>query len=107
MNDKRISTQGAIGLLLAIAVAEAVPVSAEMRDQPAAQEQRGSATSGTPEFHVGEREIVATKAQRDDLGLKWFPDGNLGMVQAGAEVRLYGANGQSPVCVTGTREQPL
>jgi len=67
----------------------------------------GTRADDTPTFNVGEREIVATKSQRDALGLKVFHDGNLGMVQAGAEVRLYGANGRNPVRVTGTREQPL
>lgn len=67
----------------------------------------GTFAADTPEFNVDEREIVATKSQRDHLGLKWFHDGNLGMMQVGTEVRLYGANGQSPVRVTGTREQPL
>jgi hypothetical protein len=67
----------------------------------------GTFADDTSEFNVGEREIVATKSQREVLGLKWFHDGNLGMVQTGAEVRLYGANGQSPVRVTGTRGQPL
>jgi len=47
MNVKRTSTQGAIGLLLAIVVAEVAPVSAEQRDLPAAQAHRGSATSDT------------------------------------------------------------
>jgi len=67
----------------------------------------GTFATDTPAFSVGEREIVATKSQRDDLGLKWFHDGNLGMVQTGTEVQLYGANGQSPVRVTGTMGQPL
>lgn len=67
----------------------------------------GTRAADTLDFKVGEREIVATKSQRDALGLKWFHDGNLGMVQAGAEVWLYGANGPKPVRVTGTQGQPL
>lgn len=67
----------------------------------------GTFAAGAPEFKVGERETVATRSQRDALGLKWFHDGNLGMVQAGTEVWLYGANGPKPVRVTGTKGQPL
>lgn len=62
---------------------------------------------GSPTFTVGERETLATKAQRDALGLKWFPDGNLGIVQTGQRVQFYGANGASPVRVTGTLQDPL
>ena len=61
----------------------------------------------TPVFIVGEREVVATKEQREALGLKWFIDGNGGVLTSGDEVRLYGANGREPVRVTGTRENPF
>ena len=44
-----------------------------------------------PEFRVEEREIVATKSQRDALGLSWFPDGNFGMVQG--DHHKYGPGG--------------
>lgn len=64
-------------------------------------------STDTPQFMVGEREIVATKPQRDAMGLKWFHDGNLGLVQAGTEVWLYGANGPKPVRVAGTKAEPL
>ena len=60
-----------------------------------------------PAFIVGEREVVATKEQRDALGLKWFIDGNGGVLARGDEVRLYGANGREPVRVTGTRRNPV
>lgn len=60
-----------------------------------------------PEFKVEEREIVATKSQRDALGLNWFPDGNIGMLQVGTEFLLYAANGQNPVRVAGAKGQPL
>jgi len=36
-----------------------------------------------PPFVVGAREVVTTKAQREALGLKWFFDGNLGVVKDG------------------------
>ena len=63
---------------------------------------------GSPTFTVGDRETIATKAQRDVLGLKWFPDGNLGIVQTtGQRIQFYGANGASPVRVTGTPKDPL
>lgn len=61
----------------------------------------------SPEFNVGPREVVATKAQRDALGLKWFMDGTLGAMKSGDEVQLYGANGSKPVRVTGTPQNPL
>ena len=61
-----------------------------------------------PTFTVGERETLATPAQRQTLGLKWFPDGNLGIVQTtGQRVQFYGANGASSVRVTGTPQAPL
>ena len=61
-----------------------------------------------PTFTVGERETLATPAQRQALGLKWFPDGNLGIVQTtGQRVQFYGANGASSVRVTGTPQAPL
>lgn len=60
-----------------------------------------------PAFSVGEREVVATKAQRDALGLKWFIDGNGGVLACGDKVLLYGANGREPVRVSGTRENPI
>ncbi len=60
-----------------------------------------------PAFVAGEREVVATKEQREALGLKWFIDGNGGVLTRGDEVRLYGANGRGPVRVTGTRGNPL
>lgn len=52
-----------------------------------------------PAFTVGEREVVATKKQRDATGLKWFIDGNLGVLKDGNRIRLYGANGSKPVRV--------
>ena len=61
----------------------------------------------SPEFNVGEREIVVTKPQRDALGLRWFMDGNLGVLRAGDQVQLYGANGPKPVRVTGTPQNPF
>ncbi|MEI8316076.1 MAG: hypothetical protein WCG79_11580 [Verrucomicrobiota bacterium] len=58
---------------------------------------------GSPAFTVGDREIVATKAERDSLGLQWFIDGNLGvLLKASNQVQLYGANGSKPVRVTGS-----
>jgi hypothetical protein len=63
--------------------------------------------AGDPEFRVEEREIVATQSQRDALGLSWFPDGNVGMVQGDSDVWLYAANGSNPVRVAGARGQPL
>lgn len=60
-----------------------------------------------PEISVGEREIVATKERRDALGLKWFIDGNLGVIRRGNEVLMYGANGSRPVRVTGTVDNPF
>jgi len=60
-----------------------------------------------PALIVGEREVIATKEQRDALGLKWFIDGNGGALTSGDEVRLYGANGRDPVRVTGTRGNPF
>ncbi len=53
-------------------------------------------------FEVGEREIIATKQQRDALGLKWYVDGNLGVIKSGDRYVMYGANGSSPYRVTGT-----
>lgn len=60
-----------------------------------------------PDFRVAEREVVATRSQRDALGLSWFPDGNVGMAQGDANLWLYAANGSNPVRVGGTRGQPL
>ncbi len=60
-----------------------------------------------PDFTVGEREVVATKEERDDLGLKWFMDGNLGVLKAGDKFQFYGANGSKPVRVTGPPDNPL
>ena len=60
---------------------------------------------GSPAFTVGDREIVATKAERDSLGLQWFIDGNLGvLLKASNQVQLYGANGSKPVRVTGSSQ---
>ena len=61
----------------------------------------------SPRFTVADREVVATKEQREALGLKWFVDGNLGMEKTGQQLRLYGANGGSSVRVTGTPERPF
>jgi len=66
-----------------------------------------SSSDEVPDFTVGEKEVVATKGQRDALGLKWFIDGNGGVLTRGDEVRLYGANGRDPVRVTGTRNNPV
>ena len=66
-----------------------------------------SVSAEVPDFVVGEREVIATKEQRDALGLKWFIDGNGGVLTSGDEVRLYGANGRDPVRVAGTREDPF
>lgn len=60
-----------------------------------------------PVFTVGEMEIVATKKQRETLGLNWFIDGNLGVVKHQNQVQLYGANGSKPVRVTGTLQNLL
>ena len=62
-----------------------------------------ASAADVPAFGVGEREVVATKEQRDVLGLKWFIDGNGGVLASGDTVQLYGANGRDPVRVTGTR----
>lgn len=58
-------------------------------------------------FDVGQQEVVATKAQRDGLGLKWFVDGNLGVLKRDAQYVMYGANGSRPARVTGTAASPL
>jgi len=60
-----------------------------------------------PACIVGERVVIATKEQRDALGLKWFMDGNCGVLTSGDDVRMYGANGREPVRVTGNRGNPL
>ena len=60
-----------------------------------------------PAVIVGAREDILTKEQRDTRGLKWFIDGNGGVLIRGNEVRLYGANGREPVRVTGPRENPF
>ena len=60
-----------------------------------------------PAVIVAAREDILTKEQRDTRGLKWFIDGNGGVLIRGNEVRLYGANGREPVRVTGTRENPF
>lgn len=57
-------------------------------------------------FSVGKREVVTTKELRDTLGLKWFIDGNMGVVKMGNKVQFYGANGHTPVRITGTLEKP-
>lgn len=67
----------------------------------------GALSAESPAFTVGEREVVATREQREALGLKWFIDGNGGVLASGDVVRLYGANGREPVRVTGSRENPL
>lgn len=68
----------------------------------------GCVCAGEPDlFTAGDREVVATKEQRDANGLKWFMDGNLGVLRAGDHVQLYGANGSQPVRVTGTQQNPL
>ena len=60
-----------------------------------------------PNVVVGEREVVNTKAQRDALGLKWFVDGNFGVLMDEDKYLFYGANGSLPVRTTGTRENPF
>jgi len=60
-----------------------------------------------PTFSVGEKEVIASKSHREALGLKWFIDGNIGVVRQGDTIHLYGANGSSPVRVTGTRAAPI
>ena len=66
-----------------------------------------SISAEVPAFIVGEREVIATKEQRDALGLKCFMDGNVGVLTSGDEVQLYGANGREPVRVIGRRADPL
>lgn len=68
---------------------------------------------------LGDREVVATKQQRDALQLNWFMDGNIGALAIGrskSEERLptgsfklnwYGANGSKPVRISGTVAKPL
>ena len=58
-----------------------------------------------PAFTIGDREVVVTKEQRNALGLKWFIDGNGGVLTSGDEVQLYGANGKDPARVTGTQDR--
>jgi hypothetical protein len=64
-------------------------------------------SSEVPAFTVGEREVMMTEDQRERLGMKWFVDGNAGVLVRGDEVRFYGANGREPVCFIGTRENPF
>jgi hypothetical protein len=66
-----------------------------------------SFSAEVPAFIVGEREVIATKEQRDALGLKCFMDGNVGVLTSSDDVRLYGANGREPVRVIGRRGNPL
>ena len=53
---------------------------------------------------VGPQEIVLNKAERDRLGLKWFCDGNLGVLGTNGEWLTYAANGSSPVRVRWTHD---
>jgi len=58
-------------------------------------------------FEAGARELIASKAQRDSLGLNWFVDGNLGVLKDGGKQVMYGANGRQPFRITGTPKNPF
>lgn len=71
-----------------------------------------------PTLRVGEREVVATKKQRDSLQLSWFMDGNMGVVTERPSrsdgipsddtlIRWYAANGSQPVRITGSIGKPI
>lgn len=56
---------------------------------------------------VGARETVYTVAQRNTLGLNYWPDGNMGFVpQGGGLYRVYAANSTSGVRTGGTLDAP-
>ncbi|MCI0335141.1 MAG: hypothetical protein L0228_18180 [Planctomycetes bacterium] len=59
------------------------------------------------DFVVGPKEVIYTKSQRSSLNLKYWPDGNLGVIANGnGTYDFYAANGPKPVMTTGTLTNP-
>ena len=63
---------------------------------------------GDEDFIVDQSEVIFTKAQRDAIGLYWWPDGCMGVINEGDGTYVfYAANGPSPVMTVGTLDKPV
>jgi hypothetical protein len=61
----------------------------------------------SPILAVGDREVIYTTSQRRNLGLDFWPDGNMGVAAAGnGQIHFYAANSSSSVRTTGTLDAP-
>jgi hypothetical protein len=61
----------------------------------------------SPILAVGDREVIYSTSQRRNLGLNFWPDGNMGVAAAGnGQIHFYAANSSSSVRTTGTLASP-
>lgn len=66
-----------------------------------------TSTFAGPILAVGDREVIYTTSQRRNLGLNFWPDGNMGVAAAGnGQIHFYAANSSSSVRTTGSLTSP-
>ena len=66
-----------------------------------------SAQSTPPTFSVGPHEVIVSQGARYAVGLRFWPDGTMGVLKSGNQYTFFAANGNVSSKTVGTLDNPI